>query len=140
MHPRPLPPSGEEPEPTGVPQERDYLVPPIRLPPTALGAGTSGGSEGDRQRYVVETQLSHSTVCVTDMLAGEQHLASWARSRTVAAWRHGDASSIRRQIWRPSCRARARLPWLASRARPTPRRRRITFRSCSSGGGTASSG
>ena len=65
MHPRPLPPSGEEPEPTGVPQERDYLVPPIRLPPTALGAGTSGGSEGDRQRYVVETQLSHSTVCVT---------------------------------------------------------------------------
>lgn len=65
MRRRPLRPSGEEPEPNRVPQERDYLVPPIRLPPTALGPGTSGGSEGDRQRYVVETQLGHSTVCVT---------------------------------------------------------------------------
>ena len=61
----PLPPSKEEPEPIRVPQERDQLLPPIRLPPTALGSDTSGGSGGEPQRYVVETQLSHSAAAVT---------------------------------------------------------------------------
>lgn len=62
---RPLPPFEEEPEPIRDPQERDHLVPPIRLPPTTLGAGSFGGPQGERQRYIVEAQLSHSTVSIS---------------------------------------------------------------------------